>query len=288
MVPIPYSHAILLVNPDSPDCACLFADHYGYATLKTEVKNNKGGRNIMDFMNRGGRPVQQNTQTQTHSPSGAPGPTRPTEQKSSKLKDKSKLVRIGQVGFLGVIALLVIAVLLLIVFSKGAGSREENFVKNDQFQAVFLNGGQVYFGSIRDLNSRYMKLDNIYYLRVNQQVQPDQQQSADANDISLVKLGCELHGPEDSMIINHEQIIFWENLKSDGQVAKAIAEYVKANPDGQNCEEQNGAAGAGANPGTGSTPATPNANNGGGANTDTPAPTAPATPGNNAPATNRP
>jgi hypothetical protein len=194
----------------------------------------------MDFMNRGGRPVQQNTQTQTHGPEHTPGPVKSPVQKSSKLKDKAKLARIAYVGFLGAITILVVAVLLSFAFAKDISSKEKSYVNKDQFQAVFLNGGQVYFGKITDLNERYLSMGNIYYLRVNQQVQPDQQQtSAAANDISLVKLGCELHGPQDSMVINREQIIFWENLKTDGQVAKAVAEYVKANPNGQNCDQQN-------------------------------------------------
>jgi hypothetical protein len=81
-----------------------------------------------------------------------------------------------------------------------------------------------------------MSLSDIYYLRVNQQVQPNQANNQQAqNDISLVKLGCELHGPQDEMLINRDQIIFWENLKDDGQVAKAVAEYKKQNPNGQQC-----------------------------------------------------
>jgi hypothetical protein len=58
-----------------------------------------------------------------------------------------------------------------------------------------------------------------------------------ASDISLVKLGCELHGPEDEMLINRSQIVFWENLKEDGQVTQAVAEYIEQNPDGQDCEQ---------------------------------------------------
>lgn len=44
--------------------------------------------------------------------------------------------------------------------------------------------------------------------------------------ISLAKLGNELHGPEDKMFINSDQLLFWENLKDDGQVAKAISDFV--------------------------------------------------------------
>jgi hypothetical protein len=38
------------------------------------------------------------------------------------------------------------------------------------------------------------------------------------------------------MVINADQVVFWENLKDDGQVAQAVAKYVKENPDGQKCQ----------------------------------------------------
>lgn len=171
----------------------------------------------MEFANRPGQqPAAQ-----------APRPT------ASRRSNRGKWLRVFGVGLLVCGALIVAGVTWLI--SNGAKS-EADHLNKDKFQAVFLNGGQVYFGKIRDLNGKYMTLDNIYYLRVNEAVQPD----ADADkkpqqDISLAKLGCELHGPEDRMVINRDQVTFWENLKDDGQVAKAIAEFVKQNPDGQKC-----------------------------------------------------
>jgi hypothetical protein len=146
-------------------------------------------------------------------------------------------LRIVSVTLLFCITILIVASLALITLS--GPTPENKYVDGNKLQAVFLNGGQVYFGNIKNLNDKYMRLSNIYYLRVNQAVQPDQESSNQKentqNDISLVKLGCELHGPTDEMLINRDMIIFWENLKSDGQVAKAVAEYVKQNPNGQNC-----------------------------------------------------
>lgn len=189
----------------------------------------------MDFMNRGNRPVQPNSPA----PEGVgSAPKAPNTSKSPKLKDSSKLLKAGYVAFLAAIAILILAVVLSLVFSKGSGNTEESKVNKDKYQAVFLNGGQVYFGKISDINSKSVGLNSIYYLRVNQQVQPNQANNPSANDISLVKLGCELHGPDDSMVINREQVIFWENLKTDGQVTKAINEYKKANPNGQKCDQQ--------------------------------------------------
>ena len=99
-------------------------------------------------------------------------------------------------------------------------------VKGKQFQAVFLTNGQVYFGKLTKTDSSYVVLKNIYYLQVQQSVQPADKASNTSPQVSLAKLGGELHGPEDVMYISRSQVLFWENLKGDGKVAKAIADYV--------------------------------------------------------------
>jgi hypothetical protein len=38
------------------------------------------------------------------------------------------------------------------------------------------------------------------------------------------------------MVVNQSQVIFWENLKADGQVAKAVEKYKADNPNGQKCD----------------------------------------------------
>jgi hypothetical protein len=104
------------------------------------------------------------------------------------------------------------------------------------YQAVFLTNGQVYFGRLSSANSDYPVLTDIYYLQVVQPPLQGQQSGTAAapqsqSQISLVKLGNELHGPVDEMHISKPQILFYEDLKSDGQVVKAIEAY-KANPNG--------------------------------------------------------
>lgn len=203
----------------------------------------------MDFTNRG---VRQPGETPT-----VTGATPTPPKKGSRLKKPSKLLSIVYIVLLFSATILVIAVLASMIFSKKAD--ESKYVDKSKMQAVFLNNGQVYFGNIDTLNPEYLKLSNIYYLRVNQQVQPGQQ--ANQNDVSLAKLGCELHGPQDQMLINRKEITFWENLKGDGQVAKAVTEFVKANPNGQTCQPATGGSGTGstgtgATTGTGTAPAT--------------------------------
>lgn len=150
-------------------------------------------------------------------------------------KQRGKLLRAFSVVLLVAIALLIGGMIWMI--ANGGGKTEASYVAKDKFQAVFLEGGQVYFGKIKDLNSQFMTVDNIYYLRVNEQVQPEGEDQQAQQDISLAKLGCELHGPQDLMVVNRDQVTFWENLKDDGQVAEAIAEFVRQNPDGQTCSQ---------------------------------------------------
>lgn len=134
--------------------------------------------------------------------------------------------------------ILVVSLLVLLYFG---GAREQNYVDKNKEQAVFLSNGQVYFGKVATINKEYVDLQQIYYLNVNQQVQPNQSGSNDTSksnqSVSLVKLGCELHGPTDRMIINRDQVTFWENLKTDGQVTKAITQWLQQNPNGQNCAQ---------------------------------------------------
>jgi hypothetical protein len=93
-------------------------------------------------------------------------------------------------------------------------------VDSDKWQAVFLSNGQVYFGHLAEAGRDHVALNDIYYLRVSQELQPpsDQPQTS----INLVKLGDEIHGPEDSMYIPKSQIIFWENMRDNSAVVQVI------------------------------------------------------------------
>ncbi|NDC22098.1 hypothetical protein EBZ57_01860 [bacterium] len=173
----------------------------------------------MEFPNRGTQP--------------APAPVHAGSKKFKPSKD-SKLGKILTIAVAIVVAGLII---FAIATMTGAnGSSEKKLVNKSKLQAVFLNTGQVYFGKITQLNSKYLVVTNIYYL-----------QSANANgggnnnaqsNLTLIKLGCELHEPYDQMTINRDQVTFWENLQDNGQVAKAVSTWVKQNPNGQKCTDQ--------------------------------------------------
>lgn len=104
-------------------------------------------------------------------------------------------------------------------------------IESSKYQAVFLSNGQVYFGKLQSVNDQYLKLTNVFYIQgsstdTDTSNSEDPQQSTTANsDRKLIKLGKEVHGPEDAIIINRDHVQFYENLKSDGEVAKLISQY---------------------------------------------------------------
>jgi hypothetical protein len=186
----------------------------------------------MDFSNR-------STQPQPVAPSTHVASASATGGKRSRA-DRGKWY---QVGFLTLVAVVVILLIALAVFFAGNnGDNEDNYVNTSKLQAVFLQTGQVYFGNIKVLNDKYAVLTNIYYLQTSGSGSSTSSTSSNTN-VSLVKLGCELHMPYDQMVINQDQITFWENLQSDGQVAKAVATFERENPNGQKCADQSSSSG---------------------------------------------
>ncbi len=154
----------------------------------------------------------------------------------------------------------ILAVILLVLVVVGVLFRDRLFPSQNTnstaveqgassgYQAVFLSNGQVYFGKLSGMTASYATLKDIYYLQVTTPPNADgsqlnQQQAQQQQQLSLVKLGQELHGPVDEMKINRDQVLFYEDMREDGRVMTAIREYQK-NPD------------AGKQPANSNTPAT--------------------------------
>ena len=193
----------------------------------------------MDFSNRGSQ----------QSPA-APRPSSafPTENNSAKvpvrngrLRNQNKWLKWGAGVLVVAIAVLILALLSMSLLANNKS--EDSYVDSNKLQAVFLTNNQVYFGKISQLNGKVLVLNNIYYLRTDSSNTANQSAN---NNVSLVKLGCELHKPYDTMIINRDQVQFWENLQSDGQVANAVKQYQSSNPQ-NNCSNSTSGAATGGN-----------------------------------------
>lgn len=179
----------------------------------------------MDYRNQAGRPVAARPFDGAEPING-----QGDGQKNDKKRRKFNVSKIGFVFIVVVASVMLVGLLTLLFTAKGNSTSDQ--IQSDKYQAVFLNSqdGQVYFGRLSVLNKQYYKLTDIYYVRVDNSIQPDNKStSTTQQNISLAKLGSEIHGPQDVMYVNKDHVLFWENLKDDGQVVKAILEY-KKNP----------------------------------------------------------
>lgn len=144
---------------------------------------------------------------------------------SSKKSSGSKLPWIIS----AVLGVVVLGYLILSLFGLVGSSGAAPMVDNSKYQAVFLSNGQVYFGKLGQAGAEYMKLTEVFYLQKKtaaaDEANPQDAAAQSTEDVELVKLGNEIHGPEDTMLIAKEQVLFYENLKSDSTVAKTISEY---------------------------------------------------------------
>lgn len=96
------------------------------------------------------------------------------------------------------------------------------------WQAIFLANGHVYFGKVSSINRSDLTVKDIYYLNDPEgPFSPRNVTGGEGAEIHLIKLGSELHGPKDSMVISRATISFTEGLKEDGQVVQAIAKHKK-------------------------------------------------------------
>lgn len=157
--------------------------------------------------------------------------TQPPIEVASKTKNGKSRNKSLALIVVALVVVMIVSGIWLGTHSKSADA--EKSVNKDEYQALFLTNGQVYFGKLTDLNQKYITMSDIYYLQVQQTSAKDTgstlQNASGSSDsssqVSLAKLGNELHGPEDKMNVASDQILFWENMKKDSKVSQAITKY---------------------------------------------------------------
>lgn len=118
-------------------------------------------------------------------------------------------------------AVIVVVVFALLLFAGGIWLRLKNVSSVDPnlYQVVFLDGNQHYFGHLKNFGTKYPYLTDVYYVKPGAP-NPDKP----GEQFTLVKMGNEIHGPDDVLYFNWEKMLFWQNLKPDSKVVKGIAE----------------------------------------------------------------
>lgn len=164
-------------------------------------------------------------------PTGRNTPSSPTNAARGGKQSNNKIKTISLAAAVATLVL-VLALIGWFLYRSSLAAH----IDSDRYQAVFFTNGQVYFGKLEKLNGNYFKLNDIFYLQAqsdseatNESENPQQTSNQQSSDVQLIKLGSEVHGPEDEMIMSKDQILFFENLKTDGKVTDSIGQYYNQN-----------------------------------------------------------
>lgn len=121
----------------------------------------------------------------------------------------------------------VILVLFIAVVGGGWYARDRGVwplgPSKDQWTGVFLTNGQAYFGHFYSAPGEYATLDEVYYV-LQTQLQSQDPNVPSSTQLSLQRLGGEIHGPTQRMRIAKTQILFTEDLRADSPLVQAIAQ----------------------------------------------------------------
>lgn len=165
--------------------------------------------------------IRFNSQNPNPTPSPSTNPIFPAPESLAKPKTQK---RIGKKKLL-VLFFAVVLVALAFIFGPVVKNLIESKLfsaRSEQFSAVFLTNGQVYFGEIRDISKDEIILENVYYLQAGGEGSNNIQGEAINQTFRLIKLGDELHGPTDELFVNREHVVFYEYLREDSKVVESI------------------------------------------------------------------
>ena len=103
-----------------------------------------------------------------------------------------------------------------------------SYINTSQYQVACLQSGECYFGKVTSVTSDVIVIKDVFYVQKSTQAAAPTA-SASNNNLELIKLGNEVHGPEDMMALSRSQVLYVENLKADGKVTKTIETYHQQN-----------------------------------------------------------
>lgn len=134
-------------------------------------------------------------------------------QVPSGAKISRRHIIIGVSCFVGVV---VIGIALLLFLH-----RNDQRIMTDRYQVVYLVTGQIYFGKLQNKGGQYLTLRNVYTVE-NQTASSNSTTGSVTTPSKILKVSQQVYGPDDSMAIRADQVQFWQNLRSDSKVVKAI------------------------------------------------------------------
>lgn len=136
---------------------------------------------------------------------------------SKKWKLLQKAEKQPKLVVLPLVAVLLVGFVLAWIFLIPHGQR----VDSSTYQVVYLDNGQAYFGKLQNTSGEYLVMTSPY---TAQDVKaPDQTDSEkDSTQTTLLPVKSQVYGPQDSIALRAEKVLFWQNLEKNSKITQAI------------------------------------------------------------------
>lgn len=100
--------------------------------------------------------------------------------------------------------------------------RNDQVIMKDRYQVVLLDDGKIFFGKMQNSRGAYITLTDPYYAQGETQKSSSATDSVSNSGVKIFKVTSESYGPENTMSIQSSKVQFWQNLRTDSKVVKAI------------------------------------------------------------------
>lgn len=95
-------------------------------------------------------------------------------------------------------------------------------IDTSKYQVVYLVNGQAYFGKLQNTGGDFLVLKSPYIAQSVENTDKDSNTSTGSTQTTILKVTDQVYGPDDSIAIKSSQVAFWQNLRDDSKVTKAV------------------------------------------------------------------
>lgn len=125
-----------------------------------------------------------------------------------------------------------VAVGVAIVTMAGCGAKPDGQAgdNGEPYYAFTLSNGSLLFAQLKSQDKLYLYLSHIHYLQRTPPSNPPKRGEPETPNLQLVRQSMDLHGPQDELILNRAQLLFYQELREDSRVVQAIRRQAQATP----------------------------------------------------------
>lgn len=94
-------------------------------------------------------------------------------------------------------------------------------IDGSTYQVVYLDNGTAYFGKLQNTSGDYLVMTSPY---TAQDVKAPDGSESDAAETqtTLLPVKSQVYGPQDSIALRAEKVLFWQNLDERSKIVQAI------------------------------------------------------------------